>query len=492
MLGAAPIGRRAVLLFAVALAALAAIPGTAHAQSAAATAASQRLDGRWALEVTPKFAPSVRPRLMARAKKRGINMIVLNRQLSRTQKRRVRSLARRLDLRVIQLRRRPCARQVASCAVVAPRPGVVERLSSLRNVDIVVLRLHGPRPVRRLALRHAAADNGSASARLLLLPTLRPRFSPAPWRSAISAVADVQSVDLGVKPSGRSSMRAFKLFLGYLSGAPPSSVPPPGGTDGVLFRGSFESGTLAPWPGAQCANTGVPSTATAVRGTITVQSEVVGEGDYGARVDLPAAGVLQACEALIGRPIGVGSDDYYGLMVRLPSEWQEPSPVNWGLEIAQFNFENIWGSPVALMVHGDWIEIVLQSGLCKSVFTATPGCAYTSARAGNLPRMAAVPAPLALEAWHELIVHVRWTTNSSGHIDVWHRLKGDDTWKKTVSLSGYPTLQWTTEYPPEEIAKGTTVDKIGAYRGFADFPLTIWHDGYVRTTSFASAAAALP
>jgi hypothetical protein len=270
----------------------------------------------------------------------------------------------------------------------------------------------------------------------------------------------------------------------------PASAEREGGP--IVFRGSFESGTLAPWPGAQCANTGVPSTASSVRGTITVQSEMVGEGDYAARVDLPAAGVLQACEALIGRPIGVGTNDYYGLMVRFPSDWREPSPANWGLSLAQFNFENIWGSPVALLAHGDWVEIVLASGLCKSVFTATPGCAYTSARAGNLPRMAAVPAPLALEVWHELIVHVRWTTNSSGILEAWHRLKGDGAWNKTVSLRGYPTLQWTSDYPPEEIATGTTVDKIGAYRGHADFPLTIWHDGYVRTTSFASAAAALP
>jgi hypothetical protein len=37
-----------------------------------------------------------------------------------------------------------------------------------------------------------------------------------------------------------------------------------------------------------------------------------------------------------------------------------------------------------------------------------------------------------------------------------------------------------------------TSDKIGAYRGRADFPLTVWQDGFVRTTSFAAAAAALP
>jgi len=41
-------------------------------------------------------------------------------------------------------------------------------------------------------------------------------------------------------------------------------------------------------------------------------------------------------------------------------------------------------------------------------------------------------------------------------------------------------------------ANGRTFDSIGAYRGHADFPLTVWHDGFVRTTSFAAAAASLP
>jgi len=192
------------------------------------------------------------------------------------------------------------------------------------------------------------------------------------------------------------------------------------------------------------------------------------------------------------RLVDVGTDDYYGLMVRFPSEWREPSPATWGLAIAQFNYQNIWGSPVMLAAHADDIELVLKSGLCTSVSTSKPGCTYASGRGGNLARMAAVPVSLALEVWHELIVHVRWTTDSSGIIEVWHRLKGGGTWNKTVSLSGYPTLQWTAEEGPEAIANSTTFDSIGAYRGHADFPLTVWHDGFVRTTSFAAAASALP
>jgi hypothetical protein len=270
---------------------------------------------------------------------------------------------------------------------------------------------------------------------------------------------------------------------------PPPSPPPPAGA--VVFTGDFETGNTSQWTwGAQCANTGVPSSETSVRGTITVQSEILAQGRYGARFDLPAGSPYSACETLQKRTIGLGADDYYGFMVRFPSEWREPSTAKWGLSIAQLNFQGIWGAPVILAAHADHIALVLQSGLCTSFRTSTPGCAYSSGLNGNVARMVAVPSPLALEAWHELIVHVRWTTDSSGIIEAWHRLKGRDTWNKTVSLSGYPTLQWTADKGPQ--ASDVTADKIGAYRGGADFPLTIWHDGFIRTTSFASAASALP
>lgn len=260
----------------------------------------------------------------------------------------------------------------------------------------------------------------------------------------------------------------------------------------VVFTGDFETGDVSQWTwGAQCANTGVPSSGSSVRGTISVQSEMVGQGTFGARFQLPAATAYTACETVHRRHIGLGTDDYYGLMVRFPSDWREPSSQGWGLSLAQLNFENIWGTPVMLAAHDDHVALVLQSGLCNPLHSSNPGCAYSSGPNGNVAPMIAVPAPLALEQWHQLIVHVRWATDSSGIIEVWHRLKEGDSWKKTVSLRGYPTVQWTAEEGPEAIAGGVTADKIGAYRGRATFPLTIWHDGFVRTTSFTATASAL-
>jgi Polysaccharide lyase len=261
-----------------------------------------------------------------------------------------------------------------------------------------------------------------------------------------------------------------------------------------VFKGDFETGNHSQWTwNTQCANTGVPSDTLAVRGTITVQSAIVGQGKYAARFDLPAAsGEKTACEALSKRSIGLGRHDYYGIMVRFPRSWRKPSSAGWGLSIAQFNFQNIWGAPVMLAAHANYIGVVLQSGLCKSVFTSKPGCAYSSGPGGNVRRLGGVPRPLALEAWHELIVHVHWATDSKGVLEVWHRLRGRRAWKKTVTLRGYPTVQWTADRGRRAVARSVTSDKIGAYRGSADFPLTIWLDGFVRSRSFAATAAVLP
>lgn len=260
----------------------------------------------------------------------------------------------------------------------------------------------------------------------------------------------------------------------------------------LLFVGDFETGTRSQWSGGQCANTGVPSSDSAgVRGTVNLTVRVVGQGRYAARFNLPAADANQACELLDERPIGLGTDDYYGLMVLFPQNWREPSSRGWGLSIAQFSFQGIWGAPVSLNAHARNIALNVQSGLCSPVTSAHPGCAYSSGSGGNIRPMLAVPAPLKLGVWHELIVHVYHSTDSTGVVEVWHRLKGETRWRKTVSFHGYPTVQWTEDRLPV-LKFNATVDKVGAYRGNADFPLSVWQDGFVRANSFDAAAAALP
>jgi hypothetical protein len=506
MLGAAPIGRRGVSLVAVALAALAAVPATAHAQSGAATPRSQELPDLWALEVTPEFAASVRPRLMARTKKRGLNTLVLNRNLSREQSRRVRSLARRFDLRVVQLRLRVCKRAAALCAVVARRPAAVGRLSRMRHVDIVVLRLRGPGSARRLTQKYVRAANGTASARLLLLPRLKPRFSRAPWRRAIRAVADVRPVDLGVTPTSRASRRALNLVLGLLavppSSQPPPPPPPPAGQ--LYFRGDWEvtEPILGQWSGAQCENTSaVRDDATWNRGRLYVVSDLVAEGEQAMRVDLPGDGERrQACEALHGRKLGTGHgfppfEEWYALSIRFPANL---TTQGWGMTVTQFGYQGIWGSPIHITAHGpadsgepNHVRLEGQAGECLRPPDGGDGCEWSSGLGGNVAPMRIIPpGRFATEVWHDFLVHVVWTTKpSEGLIEAWHRPRGG-SWIQTVPpLTGYPTVQWepgTTLQPTHG-----SVDKIGAYRNPNATALSIWHDNFCSGSTRAVVEACL-
>ena len=279
----------------------------------------------------------------------------------------------------------------------------------------------------------------------------------------------------------------FVLGLGEHSAV--GSQPVPGPSKPITlppkFVGDFETGNTSQWTwGAQCANTGVPSTTKNLSGTITIQSQTVGQGNYAAQFDLPnSPEVRNSCEVLDKRKIGVGTDDYYGLMVRLPSDWQEPSGAGWGLSLAQFNFQGIVGAPLMLIAHAKDISLVLQSGLCVS------RCQYTSGGGGNVRPM--ILSPAYVNVWHEFIVHVRWAPNAKGLIEVWHRLKLHKLWRKVAERRGLPTLQWDAQ-GPNSLLGSTTADKVGAYRGWARFPTTVWVDGFIRTSSFANTAAVLP
>jgi hypothetical protein len=260
----------------------------------------------------------------------------------------------------------------------------------------------------------------------------------------------------------------------------------------VVFDGGFETGNPRPWNTPQCANYGTPDTTTRTFGTFSVATDVYGQGSYAGRFDLPAAPKLTRCEVLRPRTIALGTDDYYSLMVYLPNNWTPGTNGFWGVEVAQLNFENIWGAPISLQAHPDHITLALQTGACNSSRTARPGCVWSSNADSpgkpNLPPLYAIPSPMQLGVWHELIVHSHWATDNTGAIEVWYRQKGQPSWTRTVNLSGYPTVQTLQDgsYPT------TTVDKIGAYRDVATAPTSVWLDSFTTATSFAAAASNLP
>jgi hypothetical protein len=264
----------------------------------------------------------------------------------------------------------------------------------------------------------------------------------------------------------------------------------------TVFNGALEQGSYAPWSRPQCANYGQLNNTTRTFGNFFLDTSVVGQGKNSGRFDLPAdASHLTRCGLTIPRNVGAGTDDYYSLMFYLPTGWTPGTAAFWGVVIAQLNQQNLGpgGPTIALQAHSDHVTFVMQTGVASTT-TPTHPYQYNSLadnatnRYVNLPSLYAVPPGMQLGVWHELVMHIHWATDSTGQIEVWHRVKGQSAWTKTASLSGYPTLQTN---PDGSYPQGT-IDMIGAYRAQSTAPTSVWLDGFSRTQSFVAAAANMP
>jgi hypothetical protein len=257
----------------------------------------------------------------------------------------------------------------------------------------------------------------------------------------------------------------------------------------VVYGENWEKGGLdtSQWD-AQCDNLTPPYVGT--RGTFRVQKKTAGQGRWAARFYLPPeTSKPTACEIIHNRTLDVGRDDYYALAILFPRTWKEPGDQPrsfWGMAIAQFNYQLITGGPVGLAAHRHHVNLTVQSGYFNGY--ATRWWSGNGIARGNLPRMYAIPRPLKLASWHQLIVHVRWSAKDDGAVDVWHRLRGK-RWTQTVRLRGKPTVQWSASKPA--ISDMRTWDKLGGYRGGSSSPASIWHDAFCRATSLKAAQSCL-
>src|SRR4051794_16712419 len=125
----------------------------------------------------------------------------------------------------------------------------------------------------------------------------------------------------------------------------------------LLFSGNWETGDISQWTwGAQCANYAPSLSGSITRGNLSIVTDVVAQGMYSARFDLPAdVASNNACEVLRKRTEALGTDDWYAQEVYFPSNWREPS--GWGLLLGQYDYQGITGPPVGLVAHANYVDL---------------------------------------------------------------------------------------------------------------------------------------
>jgi hypothetical protein len=279
--------------------------------------------------------------------------------------------------------------------------------------------------------------------------------------------------------------------------------PPPPGT--LTFDGTFETG-ITPWTSqggsAQCANYGTPSSAPRLRGNFYLDTSAAGQGTHSGRFTLPADSnpstyPLEACDLDTGaRPLGLGTDSYSGLMVYVPDGWTIANNAFFGVEIAEYHFQNVYGAPVSFQLHADHVTLALQTGSCNNHATTAPGCVYhsnadnPSGNPGTLPAEYAIPrGALRQGAWNEILMRVHWASDNSGQIQTWYRVKGAPAWTPSSNLTGIPTSQW-------DVSTGCCTagysDLAEAYTGALSAPMSLWLANEITGSSFNAIAQNMP
>ena len=232
-----------------------------------------------------------------------------------------------------------------------------------------------------------------------------------------------------------------------------------------------------------------------------MDTSIVHKGKYAGRsVLIPDTNAKTRAEVKVARAPNLGTDDYYTTAYYFPVGWTPGTVATSGfgacVSINQLNWQGMPGSAVSFQAHSDHIVVALQSGWWNSA--ATPQYQWMSNADNptnpyiNVADMYAVPpGQLTLGVWHEFIIHAHWATDNSGVLEVWHRIKGQNSWTKTVNMPA--GIAATLNYRKSDGWMPTsTQDKIGPYRwSHSNLTETFYYDTFSRSTTFSAAAAVI-
>jgi hypothetical protein len=263
-----------------------------------------------------------------------------------------------------------------------------------------------------------------------------------------------------------------------------------GSRSGLLFRGDFERAIRTQWSEVQCERTW----------SVNRVRHPSSQGRFSARFEVRTGdenkdyrdNTNDSCELLRNRYVNMGKDEYYGQSVLFPKKWFQPY---WFDIITQYNYVGLTGPPISL-------ETTAPQNLDLSIETGhveIPPCGDDYCD-GQYIRRIHITHSLSKGHWHDIILHVHWTTRYNGVIELWHRVEGRGPFKKVISLHNIPTMQWRegellrNGIDPRTGKPHDGSDKIGLYRGrrAGQPPSVLWQDNFRVASSFAAIRAGFP
>ncbi|UJR80049.1 polysaccharide lyase [Sandaracinus amylolyticus] len=220
---------------------------------------------------------------------------------------------------------------------------------------------------------------------------------------------------------------------------------------------------------------------------IDVVTDVVRQGRYAARFQVrpgdryrTTSGERAEVHLWDYRREREGDTFYYAWSTLFPEGWRAPE--RWGI-VMQWHAHTDISPPMAFNAGADRLDLVFSSGNIDSWWPAE----YEESHR--------VLDGLSPGRWHDFIVRIDFRADTSGSVEVWHRLEGTAEFDSVLAVRDVPTLQWSTDsgrihdgYAQrwgEGWVSGVWVQH-GLYRSASSATDVIYHDGFCRGTSYAA------
>jgi hypothetical protein len=240
-------------------------------------------------------------------------------------------------------------------------------------------------------------------------------------------------------------------------------------TSRITFRGDFETGNSSQWNECHTQN----------RSRCGVVTSPVRQGRYAGQFTTSAADrppTTERAENVADLGDTLGDTAYYAWSTMFPRGFRTPSWANF----QQFGAGNT-GIDDCVQEHFFASYDPPSHGPADSVYLEFCAGDLTSGRRPR-KRTFKLHSGLNLGRWNDYVVRARWSYRRDGRFTVWHRVAGG-RWRRVLDYHGA-----TVQYERGQPVRIATSE--GLYRSGTTRPATVYHDGFVRGTSFAAVEAA--
>jgi len=212
----------------------------------------------------------------------------------------------------------------------------------------------------------------------------------------------------------------------------------------VMFNGGFETGDHSQWSDLSW------NLDRAENEQFEIVTDIVRDGTYAAKMTvhdgdefLNTGGERVQLERPNAFDEHEGDEYWYSWSTFFPSDWQNltGAPDDDWLIIADWHatqdsdFANVC-QPLQIMING-------SNQLIAQMLTGdvTGYDCYNGSGSANYYDQVIVDG-IELGKWNDFVVHVKWTVDDKGVVEVWHKTKDETSFEKVFETTGIPTLQY--------------------------------------------------